>query len=245
MTKYFKNHESRESLRKEYRKLIKLHHPDLAKNEEEYKQKNEICAEINSEYECLLYLLPESNIEIKTKYKTIKDYIVNGNSDAEKAYEKILSEIFELNIDYNFYKYISGEGWWKEHILAEKYETIDLFWNICLAKNIVGKEFAKLFKLCNFNTEKMKRVIMFLSTGSISDKDIHNNLTADNAISFFDDSIIIEGLPSYDSFLILSKESTKKETTEAWIEFCQIQRDNFLEKYYEFVVDKIPTRKQK
>lgn len=241
--KYFNDYKNRASLRAEYLKLIKMHHPDLAKNEEEFKLKNEICSEINAEYEQILNILPKDDFEVQSKYKTIEDYITNGNDVAKKAYKKVSNEIYEPDINYSFYNSISRESWWKEHILIEKYDTIDLFWNICLAKNITGMEFAKLFELCNFNAEKMKRTILFVSTGAISDKDIHNNLTSEYAISFIDDDIVVEGLPNYNSFLILSKENMKKQTVEAWIEFCQKQRDNFLEKYYEFVIEKIPYKK--
>ena len=80
---------------------------------------------------------------------------------------------------------------------------------------------------------------MFLLTGAISEKDIHTNLTSDNAIPFFDKNISVENLPDYNSFLLLSKENTKKETIDAWIEFCKKQRDNFNENFYRSVIKKI------
>ena len=86
---------------------------------------------------------------------------------------------------------------------------------------------------------------MFLSTGAISERDIHTNLTSNSSIPFFNDNIIVENLPDYNSFLLLSSEYTKKDTIEAWIEFCKRQRDNFSERFYDIVIQKISSGKQK
>ncbi len=86
---------------------------------------------------------------------------------------------------------------------------------------------------------------MFLSTGAIAEKDIHTNLTSKNPIPFFDDNIIVENLPDYNSLLLLSKDAIKQDTYEAWIEFCQRQREIFYEKFYENVIQKISSGKQK
>lgn len=243
MSKYFNNCQNLNDLKKEYFRLIKKYHPDLAEDKSEFEQHNKICAEINSEYELILKRFPKS--EKTNENYTIYEYIINGNEEAKRACNEIAYKISKLTIDYNFYHTFEGAKWWEEQTLIEINSAIELFWSLCSAKKIIGNEFAKLFELCGFNVEKMRRTIMFLSTGAISEKDIHTNLTSNNSIPFFDDNIIVENLPDYNSFLLLSKESTKKDTYEAWIEFCQRQRDNFYEKFYETIIQKIPSGKQK
>ena len=108
-------------------------------------------------------------------------------------------------------------------------------------KGITGEEFAKLYELCGEDAEKMKRTIMFLSTGAISEKDIHTNLQSTNPIPFFNDDIVVDNLPDYSSFLILSKVTTKKKTFEAWREFCQKQRDDFMNRFSDSFISKLPS----
>lgn len=245
MSKYFKNYQSQEDLRKDYLKLIKKYHPDLAKDDLEREKCNEICKEINKEYELLCKSLPKSNKTQKSSYSGIRDYIANGNEEAQNACDEISDIISELPIDCNFYHTLDNAPWWEEQVSMEIDSTIDIFWNICLSKKIIGSEFVRLFELCDLNVEKMRRTVMFLSTGAISEKDIHTNLTSDNAIPFFDNNIAAEKLPDYNTFLLLGSEATKRETLEAWIEFCQKQRDNFNEKFYEIVVPKISSGTKK
>ncbi len=244
MSKYFKDCQNLDNLRKEYRTLIKKYHPDLAKDEFEFEQFNEKCAEINAEYEQISKSFPKNRETDKTINYSIYEYIINGSEEARSAYNIIIDQIFKLTIDYNFYHKIDAK-WWEDYILSEINSTIKTFWDVCLAKKIIGNEFAKLFELCNFNVEKMRRTIMFFSTGAISDKDIHTNLTSGCSIPFFDDNIIVEKLPTYSSFLFLNQADTKESTIKAWIEFCQRQRDNFLEKFSDIIISKIPSGKQK
>lgn len=245
MLKFFNNCQNLSDLKKEYLKLIKKYHPDLAKDKLEFEQRNEICAEINNEYELLFKRFPKSNKAEESAYHSIYEDIINGSEEAKNACNEIADKISDLTIDYNFYHIIDGAKWWEDQILIEIDNTIRIFWDTCFTKKIIGNEFAKLFELCNFNVEKMRRTIMFLSTGAISEKDIHTNLTSNSPIPFFDDNIIVENLPDYNSFLLLKKDITDENTIEAWIEFCQKQRDNFSEKFYDTVIQKIPSGKQK
>ncbi len=212
MLKYFKNCQNLNDLRKEYLKLIKQYHPDLAKDEYEFEQLNNICAEINSEYELLCKGFPKNERQMKHSYYGIYEYIINGNEEAEIACTEIVDKIYKLTIDYNFYHIFDGAKWWEEQISIEIASTIELFWSFCFKKKIIGNEFAKLFALCDSDVEKMRRSIMFLSTGAISERDIHTNLTSNSSIPFFNDNIIVENLTDYKSFLILIIEYTKKDT---------------------------------
>ena len=240
MIKYFNNCNSAEELRKEYINLIKKYHPDLTNSKEEFDKHNNICAEINAEYEMLLKTFP--NIKKSNHKDTYIDYIINGNEKARNIFNEIYNNFFNVKIDYNYYNSLNGLKWWEEQISIEMENSFNAFWEICISKKIVGEEFVRLFELCDYNVEKMRRTIMFFSTGAISENDIHTNLTSDICIPFFND-IAIENLPDYNSFLLLSKENTKKETLNAWIEFCQKQRDIFNEKFYETTTKRIGPKK--
>lgn len=245
MSKYFKNCQSLKELRKDYLKLIKQYHPDLARNECEIKERSEICKEINSEYELLCKRLPKSEETHREESNGIQEQVAAGNIDARNACLEVADRISKLPIDYKFYHTLDGAKWWEDQVSMEIDSTAEIFWDICLSKKIIGSEFAKLFELCDSNVEKMRRTVMFLSTGAISEKDIHTNLTSDNAIPFFDKNIVSEKLPDYNSFLLLGSEVTRKETLEAWTEFCQRQRDVFSEKFYDIVVPRLSTGTQK
>lgn len=245
MAKYFINCKKLADLRKEYIRLMKENHPDLVNDEEEKKRRHIISAEINNEYDILSKKLPKDEVTSSFVQNTVYDYIINGNKKAWMACEDIARKIHVPNIEYKYYEAREGVEWWESEFLGEIDATIRLFWEMCYAKKIVGEEFVKLYELCGHNAEKIKRVIMFLSTGVIAETDIHANLTSENAVPFFNDAITVENLPGYDSFFLLSKENTKRDTISAWIEFCQRQRDDFLERYYACVVPKITSEKQK
>lgn len=243
--KYFNNYQSKKELRKEYLTLMKKHHPDYAKDKGDFVERCKICTEINNEYELVSKMFSKSEEQNDDVKKSIYDYVVNGNEEARHACNEVAKNIASLAIDFNFYHVVEGARWWEDEILEEIDNSINLFWVTCSSKKIVGSEFAELFKLCDFNVEKMRRTIMFLSTGAIPEKDIHTNLTSSTPIPFFDNCISIDNLPDYNSFLLLSRENTTQETKDAWIDFCQKQRDFFTEKFYEMVVPKINTEKQR
>ena len=253
--KYFKDCKNMTSLRKEYLKLIKKYHPDLALNQDECEYKTRICAEINSEYDMLVELLPKSeNIDNNTNsnidsnipllfgnvdyshrgYVDWHKEVVNNSPAAEKAYHNILVSLQKPNIQYKYYNVFD-----EDLILKEIDATISLFIVNCCMKKITGEEFAKLYELCGEDAEKMKRTIIFLSTGAISEKDIHTNLQSDKPIPFFNDNIVVDNLPDYSSFLILSKVTTKGKTYDAWREFCQKQRDDFMDRFSESFISKL------
>ncbi len=245
MFKYFSNCQNLSDLKSQYKKLLRKYHPDLATGKSEFEQLNKTCAEINDEYNIIIKRFPENKVEEERKNVNIYNYVINSDDEARNACDVIADNIAKLQIDYNFYYTFGRAKWWEDQVLLEISNSIRFFWNICVEKKIVGKVFARLFELCDFNVEKMRRTIMFLSTCAIAEKDIHTNLTASNSIPFFDDYITVENLPDYNSFLLLSKEITKKETIEAWIEFCQRQRDNFYEKFYDIVIPKFSSERQK
>lgn len=243
MLNFFVDVNNLEDLRKQYLSLMKKYHPDLVTDERTKKEYNEICSQINDEYEKLKNRLPKQQKFSQTGYESIQEKIINNSSKAREAVRKILSIGFNRNLNYDYYQtQYKGIQWWEEEISILHSNFVNYFWEFCYLKNIIGDEFAKLFELCDFNVEKMQRNILFLSTGAISEKDIHINLNSDNAIPFFDDKILSDDLPSYDSFLLLSKNHLKEETLDSWIEFCQRQRDTFYEKFDEINMGKLPKR---
>ena len=246
MQKYFKD-DDLSNLKKAYFKLMKKYHPDLVQDEREKMRRNDICAEINAEYDMLVKQLSYSMVFKKTfeKENSYNKYneIINGSILAKKACEDIIVKLQKPDIEYRYYHFIEGVDWSEDEVLKEIDATVLLFWRTCYDKRIIGDEFAKLYELCSFNAEKMKRTIMFLSTGAISENSIHNNLQSSNAIPFFNDNIVVNNLPDYDSFLLLNKNNTKRETFEAWISFCQKQRDDFLTRYNDMIVKRISSSK--
>lgn len=66
MTKYFTNIQSLEELRKEYKRLVKLNHPDNGGSDESIKT-------INVEYEVIFKMIEKSDTTNSTKYDTAAD----------------------------------------------------------------------------------------------------------------------------------------------------------------------------
>lgn len=238
MANYFTDCKNLEELRKEYLRLIKKYHPDLLTNQDEFEKNNQLCSEINNEYDSIMKTFFKGNT-LPKDYSKYND-VVDENKEAKSILDEIVNKLNSLNLDYNFYNSNVGVRWWEEEIEIEKNNAIKLFIHQCYAKNIIGEKFIKLYKLCGCNAEKMRRVVLFLSTGALSDKDIHDNLEMDKPVEFFSDYLFVENLPDYDSFLVLSNENTKKETINAWIRLCQIQRDNFNDKFLDTNVKKLP-----
>lgn len=237
MPKYFNNCKNFKEMRIAYLTLMKKYHPDLTQSEEEKLENTRICAEINSEYEMFAKLLPKE--AIYNNDNNVFSQIICNDAKAGEACEQIMKTIVKPRIDYDYYQSFNGVLWWEEAVLNEIDQYITAFWSVCYAKNIVGEKFAKLYELCGFNTEKMRRVVMFLATGAIPDSVIHTNLTSSNATPFFDDTMGENSLPSYEFFLLLCKDYVKEETITSWISFCQMQRDVFLDRYNENVIGKL------
>lgn len=83
--KYFKNVNSLEELRKEYKKLLKQYHPDNAGGSEEATK------EINNEYEKLFEILKNQSSSQQEKEQ------FNRKMDA--AFRDILNQVIDLNVD--------------------------------------------------------------------------------------------------------------------------------------------------
>lgn len=80
--KYFKNIETLEQLRKEYKRLVKENHPDNGGSDEAIKI-------INVEYEELFKVLKNSDKENKSKY----------NMEEDEMLRNVINSIINLNID--------------------------------------------------------------------------------------------------------------------------------------------------
>ena len=80
--KYFKNIETLEQLRKEYKRLVKENHPDNGGSDEAIKI-------INAEYEELFKVLKNSDTENKSKYNMAEDEMLRN----------VINSIINLNVD--------------------------------------------------------------------------------------------------------------------------------------------------
>ena len=72
---------------------------------------------------------------------------------------------------------------------------------------------------CQRDPAKFKRTLMLLSSGVFTQEQIHENLERCYALPFIDDSIEMEGVPSYnDDF---------GPTHPKWDEWCEAQKESF------------------
>ena len=82
-----------------------MYHPDLAPNENEFEFRNNICAQINSEYDTLIKTMPTLNgmIDANTNNeKTIYNQIVNRSEAAKKVVEDVAINIQKPILIINF-----------------------------------------------------------------------------------------------------------------------------------------------
>ena len=106
--------------------------------------------------------------------------------------------------------------------MASDFRTfMDIF--LCDSLGIRG---SKLYMLnndcCGRNIDKFKRTLMMLRCGVFTDEEIHTNLELGRAIPFIDDSIAIDGVPSY------NEEFGPGD--EKWEEFCKLNKEAFTKK---------------
>lgn len=94
---------------------------------------------------------------------------------------------------------------------------------LCDSLDIRG---SKLYGLkndcCKKNNDKFNRTLMMLRCGIFSDEEIQSNLNLPYSIPFIDDDIEIEGIPPY------GKDFGPRD--EKWAEFCQKNRESFIQK---------------
>ena len=72
---------------------------------------------------------------------------------------------------------------------------------------------------CQRDPAKFKRTLKMLRLGVFTQEQIHKNLERDYALPFIDDSIKIEGVPSYDDDF--------GPTHPKWDEWCEAQKESF------------------
>lgn len=75
---------------------------------------------------------------------------------------------------------------------------------------------------CRRDPAKFKRTLMVLRSGVFTQEQIHENLERDYALHFIDDSIEIEGVPSYDDDF-----DSFGPTHPKWDEWCEAQKESF------------------
>lgn len=72
---------------------------------------------------------------------------------------------------------------------------------------------------CRRDPAKFKRTLMMLRSGVFTQEQIHENLERCRALPFIDDSIEMEGIPSYDDDF--------GPTHPKWDEWCEAQKESF------------------
>lgn len=76
--------------------------------------------------------------------------------------------------------------------------------------------------ICEANNDKFKRTLMMLRCGIYSEEEILANLNSTRPIPFIDDNIVIDGVPPYGEKF--------GPTNEKWKEFCNKNREAFIQK---------------
>lgn len=72
---------------------------------------------------------------------------------------------------------------------------------------------------CQRDPAKFKRTLMMLRLGVFTQEQIHENLERCHALPFIDDSVEIEGVPSYDDDF--------DPTHPVWDKWCEAQKESF------------------
>ena len=94
---------------------------------------------------------------------------------------------------------------------------------ICDAFDIRGSKLFKLFaNCCNQDSKMFIRTVKMFESGVFNEEEIHTNLDLDNPISFINDDLVIDGVPSYiEPF---------GPNDEKWDEYCNKQKISFIER---------------
>ena len=111
-------------------------------------------------------------------------------------------------------------------MICDPHGILDIL--LCDSHDIRG---SKLYMLhndcCQGNNYKFNRTLMMIRCGVFTEEEMHKNLELRKAIPFIDDNIVIEGVPTY--------EEDFGPNHEKWDEFCQKNKEVFIQKLDEAI----------
>ena len=253
--KYFDGINNIKDLKDEYVKLIKQYHPILYSEKRNVFDYLDICMEIENEFKDKFKLLKGRGNFLPDdvcKYNGFK--IMDGikASDKKRKFiEKVSNELGKFPVkrryfskdSYNNYPndevIVNGSNTFNgDSILSYNKDLSDKIFYICFSYLCLDMDdVEKLYELCDCNAEKFKRVVLFLGNGNLEFFDFRSNLYSEESIPFFDDDIVVDGFPDYNSSLVLISEVSSSETYSSWNRFCNEQSDCFDQKIYAKMLD--------
>ena len=245
---YFNGINNIKDLKEKYLELIKQYHPVL--HDDTKQDYMEICMNIEKEFKQQFTLLKDKGMFNPTsgfnEYGFRLMDSIKASERKNKFVEDISNELCDLPIYRRFFdsdidrecpnndilcadSNIPGDGFIifsNEHLITEVFHYC--FIDLCLDIDDVEK----IYELCDWNAEKFKRVILFLREGNLEPFDFRINLYSDDTIPFFDDEIVEEELPDYNSSMIIISEVSTRDSIRAWHRFCDRQSESFDKKHY-------------
>ena len=103
-------------------------------------------------------------------------------------------------------------------MMQDPHSILDII--LCDSLDIRGSKLYMLYNdCCGRNIAVFNRTLKMLRAGIFTMEQIHSNLELIRAIPFIDDTIIIEGVPSY--------EETFGPGNEKWEEYCRKNKESF------------------
>ena len=225
-------------------------YPVVHSNDKNFFDYMKTCKEIEDEFKKRFIILKNHGVFEHTD--EVDEYavrVVEGIKNSKRKsnfIENISNELVELPIYRKYFisdidsdypdndilcadSNIPGDGFIifsNEHLITEIFHYC--FIELCLDIDDVEK----IYELCDYNAEKFKRVILFLRDGNLESFDFRINLYSDDTIPFFDDDIIEDEIPNYDSSMVIISEVSTSNSIRAWHRFCDRQSESFDKKHY-------------
>lgn len=250
---YFEGVNNYDELKKKYHSLIKQYHPVLH-NEENEITFMEICNEFTDEFEKLKRQFIDSKCTIDGYDNEILCRLKKSKIENEQLcfFREIMDKLLQLPVYRKYFIDSSLGDYSNDNTTVTNYNTecggfiiesnkdqISSLYTICKVElNLDFEDVQKIYKMCNGNVELFKRVIIFLENGYLNPWDVRDNLNSDNPIPFFDEDIVEEKLPDFNSSLVLINEVTNYDTIRAWLRFCIQQSDSFDRRFFERLSEK-------
>ena len=242
---YFDGIDNIKDLKKEYVRLIKENYPVFECDSNDSSDREDVIINCAANL-CKCMGMEEEYLALSNGFSRIlTEEELNESCEQAKRIKSIFTgivkELNSLPIYRRYFKKTSSTSYPNDDCIVSEENcrngsyilkfnrdsAIDLY-GFCVNRlHLSFDDIEFIYNSCGKNAEKFKRVIWFLLDSGVSVWDLRLNLCSDNPIPFFDDSIIEDGLPDYDSSLVLNDEVTSRETRNAWHSFVAKQSVSF------------------
>ena len=244
--KYFSDIRNIKSLKERYLELIKEYHP-VFHSENKSINYMEICYDIENEFKIIFKQLKDncmfSACEISKAYGYVLMENIKANERKNNFINSVSCELFKLPV---YKKYFDNDcnddncDVIKDGFIVSSGRDLvnEVFYSCFVELCLDIDDVVKIYELSDCNAEKFKRVILFLREGNLEFFDFRSNLYSDDSIPFFDDDIVGENIPDYNSSLIIISEISTCESVRGWYRFCNRQSECFDEKFHSKLLEK-------